>query len=374
MQVKAIEPGSCQIQQGASVFELRIETPLPPPNHDWTLPAALPLAMEMGCDVQFEPVISPLLLQSVPTIQEIFTAFTSNKWKHVAVTAQRGPVNSQRNENVGLFFSGGVDSLYSLIKNQDSITHLVLVQGFDIRLDQTELFSLAEAAAQKMAAEFGKQLIVVRTNVRDVSNRYADWGMYHGAALAMAGHALSSVLGKCIIAATYTYAHLPCRGSHPLLDPLWSSERMSFVHDGLEANRMQKLALIAGNEAALSTLRVCWSSEQEYNCGHCEKCLRTMTALLAIGMLDACPTLPHRVDPALIRRIVLNGDPIVFSLWEQFEFEAGLPLEVRKAVSHVLTNYRLGLWPMTGVRSGFKRIKSYMRSAYRLTRAVLPGS
>jgi hypothetical protein len=374
MQVKAIEPGSCHIQQSASVFELRIETPLPPPNHDWILPAALPLAMAMGCEVQFEPAISPLLLQTVPTIQQIFTAFTGNKWKRVAVGAQPGLVGSRSNDNVGLFFSGGVDSLYSLIKNRDAITHLVLVHGFDIRLDQTELFSLAEAAARQTAAEFGKQLIVVRTNVRDVSNRYADWGMYHGAALAMVGHALSSVLGTCIVAATYTYANMPCRGSHPLLDPLWSSETMSFVHDGLEANRMQKLALIAGNEAALSTLRVCWSSEQEYNCGHCEKCLRTMIALLALGKLDACPTLPHRIDPALIRRIVLNGDSIVFSLWEGFEFETGLPPEVRKAVAHVLANYRLGLWPMTGVSSGFKRIKSYIRSGYSLTRGLLLGS
>jgi hypothetical protein len=374
MLVKAIGPGSCQIQQDASVFELRIETPLPSANNDWTLPAALPLAMAMGCDVQFEPVISPLLLRSVPTIQQIFTALTSGQWKRVAVGAEPGPVNRPCHENVGLFFSGGVDSLYALIKNRDSITHLVLVQGFDIRLDQTELFTLAEAAARETAAEFGKQLIVVRTNVRDFSNRYAGWGMYHGAALAMVGHALSSVLGRCIVAATDTYAHMPCRGSHPLLDPLWSSEAMSFVHDGLEANRMQKLAVIAGSEAALSSLRVCWSSEREYNCGHCEKCLRTMTALLALGKLEACPTLPHRVDPALIRRIVLNGDPIVFALWEGFEFEAGLPPEVRKAVSHILTNYRLGLWPMTGVRSGFKRMKSYIRGAYRLTRAVLPGS
>jgi hypothetical protein len=328
--------------------------------------------MALGYEVRFEPSISPLMLQSVPTIQSIFTAFTSDKWKQVAVTAQPGPASGQHNQNVGLFFSGGVDSLYSLIKNQDSITHLVLVHGFDIRLDQTELLTLAKEAAWKMAAEFGKQLIVVRTNVRDFSNRYADWGMYHGAALAMAGLALAPLLGKCIIAATYTYADLPHRGSHPLLDPLWSSETTRFVHDGLEANRMQKLALIAGNEAAMSILRVCWSSEREYNCGHCEKCLRTMTALLAIGKLDACPTLPHRVDPALIRRIVLNGDPIVAELWMEFENETNLPPKVRKAIARILSNYRLELWPITGVRSGLKRIKSYVRNVYRLSRAMLP--
>jgi hypothetical protein len=373
MLVKALERGACAFHHDASVFELRVETPIPPANNDWTLPAALPLAMALGCEVQFEPSISPLLLQSVLTIQNIFTAFTSNRWKRVDVAAQPGPASAQRNQNVGLFFSGGVDSLYSLIKNQDSITHLVLVHGFDIRLHQTELFSLTEKAAQRVAAHFGKELIVVRTNLRDFSNPHADWGMYHGAALAMVGLALSPVLGKCIIASTNTYNDLPSRGSHPLLDPLWSSEAMSFVHDGLEANRIQKLALIAGNEAAMSVLRVCWSSEREYNCGRCEKCLRTMAALLALGKLHACPTLPQRVDPALIRRVVLNSDPIVAELWMEFENEASLPPEVRKAIARILSNYRLGLWPITGVRSGFKRIKSYVRNVYRLSRAMLPG-
>jgi hypothetical protein len=373
MLVKALEPGSCEIRHDGLVIELRVETPVPPANNDWTLPAALPLAMALGCEVQFEHSISPLMLESVPTIQNIFTAFTNSKWKRVNVTANPSPASGQPNQNVGLFFSGGVDSLYSLIKNQDSITHLVLVHGFDIRLDQTELFSLTEGAARRVAKHFDKELIIVRTNLRDFSNPYADWGMYHGAALAMAGLALAPLLGKCIIAATYCYPELQRRGSHPLLDPLWSSETMRFVHDGLEASRTQKLAMLAGNEVAMSVLRVCWSTEEEYNCGHCEKCLRTMTALLALGKLDACPTLPHRVEPSLIRRVVLNGDPIVAELWVKFENETGLPPEVRKAIARILSNYRLELWPITGVRSGFKRIKSYLRNVYRLSRAMLPG-
>jgi len=57
----------------------------------------------------------------------------------------------------------------------------------------------------------------------------------------------------------------------------------------------------------------------------------------------------------------------------EFENEASLPPEVRKAIARILSNYRLGLWPITGVRSGFKRIKSYVRNVYRLSRAMLPG-
>ncbi len=284
------------------------------------------------------------------------------------VRARSDAGSVHRAEGVGLFFSGGVDSLYSLLKNQDSVSHLVLVQGFDIGLTQNELFSLAQASAQKVAADFGKELIVVRTNIRDFSDRYAAWGMYHGAALAMVGHALSSLVGECIIGSSHPYADLHPWGSHPLLDPLWSSESVSFLHDGLEANRLQKLALIAKSDVALKALRVCWESEREHNCGRCEKCLRTMAALLALGRLGACPTLPHKVAPALIRRIQLNDDSALH--WRELENETGLPPEIRSAISRILSNYRLGLTPVTGIRSGLKRAKSYLRNVTQLTKAV----
>ena len=51
-----------------------------------------------------------------------------------------------------------------------------------------------------------------------------------------------------------TYAHLGPLGSHPLLDPLWSSEDVELVHDGCEATRLDKLALrgVGGRGAPLA--------------------------------------------------------------------------------------------------------------------------
>lgn len=372
MLVRAVESSACEISAGDSKFLLRVEVPAPPPNHNWVLPAALPAAMASGSALEIEPFISPRLLQAVPEIQDILAAWTSGNLKRVEVRARSDAGSVDRAEGVGLFFSGGADSLYSLLKNRESVSHLILVQGFDVRLAQNELFSLAQASAQKIAAEFGKQLIVVRSNVRDFSDQYVDWGMYYGAALAMVGHALSSLVGKCIIGSGRSYADLRPWGSHPLLDPLWSSESVSFSHDGLEASRLQKLALIATNDAALRILRVCWESDREYNCGRCEKCLRTMTELLALGRLAECPTLPHEVDSSLIRSIELIETTALY--WRELENETGLAPEIRRAISYIVSNYRLGLTPMTGVPSGLKRIKSYLRNVTRLTKAVLPGA
>ena len=62
-------------------------------------------------------------------------------------------------------------------------------------------------------------------------------------------------------------------GSHPLLDPLWSTETLAFVHDGCEANRMEKVRRIAESPLLLEGLRVCVDDRgpDVYNCGSCWK-------------------------------------------------------------------------------------------------------
>lgn len=131
----------------------------------------------------------------------------------------------------------------------------------------------------------------METNLREFSDRYVNWYLYHGAALAAVGLLLSSRFRKMFIAASRTYADLIPIGSHPLLDPLWSTETLEFVHDGCEATRIEKAAAIASDNIALKHLRVCWENRSgAYNCGQCEKCLRTMACLRTIGVLQRCST------------------------------------------------------------------------------------
>jgi hypothetical protein len=103
-------------------------------------------------------------------------------------------------------------------------------------------------------------------------------------------------------------------GNHPLLDPCWSSEALEFVHDGLEATRIEKVRLIAQDERALGWLRVCVRpTEDSLNCGRCEKCLRTMINLHAVGALERCPMFPSKIEPRRIARLdVVNVNHQVF--------------------------------------------------------------
>ena len=54
--------------------------------------------------------------------------------------------------------------------------------------------------------------------------------------------------------------------------------RLGRIHDGAEARRCDKLRRLAESAPALKGLRVCWQ-DAGFNCGRCEKCLRTMIAL-----------------------------------------------------------------------------------------------
>src|SRR5262249_41756622 len=152
--------------------------------------------------------------------------------------------------------------------------------------DDDALGAMVLDGVRHAAAELGLPLVEVRTDVRAFSDRFSRWDHYHGAALATVAHLLAPYFSRVFVPATQTYAFLAPLGSHPLLDPLWSSEDVELVHDGLEAPRLDKLAVVASEPAARHWLRVCWENRNgAYNCGRCEKCLRTMVALDALGEL-----------------------------------------------------------------------------------------
>lgn len=216
---------------------------------------------------------------------------------------------------VGCFFSGGVDSFYSALTRLDEITHLIFVAGFDIELSNESLTDRAVAAARGAAKALGKEFIEVRTNLRELGEDVLDWGtQYHGAALAAVGLALANVLGKVIILSSYHREELFPWGSHPELDYLWSSSRVVFEHDGVDVTRPQKVAEIARHQVALDHLRVCWENrDNEFNCGRCEKCLRTMVNLRSVGALARCRTLPTALRASDVRHLRLSRGGVLFA-------------------------------------------------------------
>jgi hypothetical protein len=212
-------------------------------------------------------------------------------------------------DRTGAFFSGGVDSFYTLLKprpyGEGVPSHLIIVHGFDVPIEDRTRFARVRRSVERVAAETGRECIIVGTNLRRWSDVIiVSWEEYIASALASVAHACHGFFGRMLIASTLAYDELGPEGTHPLSDHWWSSDVCEIVHDGAEARRARKIALITSHPVALAHLRVCWQLDTPaYNCGRCEKCLRTMIGLHIAQALDRAASFPGRIDTAAVRRI-----------------------------------------------------------------------
>ena len=305
------------------------------------------------------------LLESLPEIAAIYRRFVAET-RDIRFDIRQPQPTSRSSTRTAAFFSGGIDSLYVLASRMPSITDLVMVHGFDIPYRDEVSFATARANAEAVAAAYGKRLIVVRTNLREDEGAVfgqtgATWAMYHGAAIAGVAHLLG--FGRALIGSSYDYATIHPWGSHPLLDPLWSTGATAIEHVGTALRRVDKVAEIARLQPALlDDLRVCWQPNAAgANCGTCEKCLRTMANLAAVGATDLCRTLPPELSADAIRRLPLTHGAALF--WAEMEDAQRLSPAVRAAIRATLHNERFGLTPWNGtLKSGLWRLRDYGRA------------
>jgi hypothetical protein len=287
-------------------------------NGDPFIAALLVAAMRTSERLSVPGPASPRLLQALPEIQAIYAAFDRRAYRIDVDADSRGDPRPATTEprRIGLFFSLGVDSYYSLLKNRRDwpkgkiVTHLISVQGFDAidEEEDTDVVPVMLANLRRVAAETQTTLLPVQTNVRRVTAWLAPWTIVHGGAMAAVALALDGLFERVLIAASATYDVLAPWGTHPLLDPLWSSETLTVVHDGCEMDTIDKTWFNTRSDLFLDTVRVCPGYGTEYNCGRCLKCLRTMIDLWQSGHLDRCRTLPQHIDSALLIEALELGD------------------------------------------------------------------
>ncbi len=341
---------SAAIVIGKRQYEIRFrasEGPIEVAPEPFLVAALLP-AMAVGAPLRVQGPVSPRLLASLPRVQEIFATW-DRRLRQVPIHTREAVASSPPGLEVGCFFSGGVDSWYSVLKHRTEVSTLVFVHGFDIPLANTALRNTVARSLREACAALGMRLIEVETNVRELSEAYVPWEFYHGAAMASVAHVLGSRLRKIYIASSATYANLVPNGTHPILDSLWSTESTELVHDGCEATKMEKIARVAACDVALRSLRVCFENPNgEYNCGRCQKCLHTMVSLRLVGALERCPTFAGSLDLKAVARIKFT-DPIVRARIEDILHTAEIAGDqaLVRALRNCLTQrYHLGFWSL----------------------------
>lgn len=251
--------------------------------------ALLPATVQHGSRLHIDQPLDRRWLRNVQGVIDVWTG-----WWGVAprlgdhLRAPRWLVprpRGRRAGEVGLCFSLGVDSFFSLVSAPRRFDTLILCEGFDIALGDRARMDAATAAVRAVADARGLDLVVLRTNLRQHRPvKGSGWGRTHGGALAALGHACRGRLGELVISSTYHVSQDEPWGSHWDTDHGWSSALLEVSHYGERYTRHEKVAAILGDPLAKRHLRVCWENRASAgNCGECEKCCRTLLQIQVLG-------------------------------------------------------------------------------------------
>jgi hypothetical protein len=270
---------------------------LPPPLevYDFAVVAGVFLAMREGRPVHVEGPVTAELLRNLEEFQEAW-AMWRPKHRPVRITADQIVPAHQPQTRRGVFaFSGGVDGTFALLRHHGGDAGLrtarpvcaMLVQGFDLPLDNQPAFDRAHAAISEVMGALGIPLATVRTNWRELSK---DWLMEYFAGLAACLFQFRGLANVGVSGASEDYSQLIVGlGSNPATNHLLSGGGFQIHTEGGGFTRTQRVRLICDYPEIAARLRVCWEGPKTgENCGHCEKCIRTKLNFLANKREPVC--------------------------------------------------------------------------------------
>ena len=297
------------------------EPPFLPDMTDAFVVGLIASAMYLGEDIWVEGKVSTRLANGLDTYQNVLSTWWPGIFKcvdiHYECLLERR--KDLRPGGVGCTFSGGLDSYHAVMQLLPkqvkypgfSITHALMINGFEqiSDLDRRGIAQHMYSIYQSTLKEWDVNLLMVDTNMRSfrsvILERMEQVNSY-SSALASCAHALGGVFGRFGISghATYAYNQLEPDGSHPALDHHLSSDQLQIFHTGTTHSRSRKTEILAEFPHVRESLRVCFrglsfdkQTRMPINCCECEKCVRTMVALIIIGKLDQFPTFSKRRAP-----------------------------------------------------------------------------
>jgi hypothetical protein len=269
--------------------------------------AAYPLALASGEDrVAVEGSLCPRLCDDLPSFGRVLAGAGDAQPPTLDPGAGCVAPRPSDGGSVACFLSGGVDSLAMLRANHREyprdhpgrITAGVTLFGlnsFDFDggrpvAEREDAFRRYLGRLEALGEGMGVRVVPVRTNVRHLYPDFATWARVGGAA--------GTIAGGMVLAAGVRTLWFASHGNLP--DPRPTIAHQFHVHllsnAALEVHlgqggvgRFRKTAVVADWPEGRRILRSCTGyrlpEPGKINCGSCEKCVRTMLALVALGKL-----------------------------------------------------------------------------------------
>jgi hypothetical protein len=320
-------------------------------------------AMELQCDLVVDAPIDDLLFENVKKIQALLCSWYPG-YRAVVVTANSRKAKYSGDRGQAIFFSGGVDSSFSLAQASSRLSGMVTVIGADVDPAVVKEVRHLEKTVQAVATAYDLESIRVETDLRRVSDKLVGWVEYHGAVLAAIAHMLGDRFENFLVASSADESSWSRRwGSHPALDPLYGSSGLGIEHHGL-VHRLAKIERLLGEPVLMAQLRVCDYAAD--NCGTCEDCTFMLKALDVLDATDRAPT--FRAPEAGTRQLIVTGEGSKSDL-AHMRMRAmvdgnsnGLAEEIRAANRWYETKKRIfGVLPLPEIKRKLKRLKRQYR-------------
>jgi len=321
--------------------------PWPAPG-DALLATMLPPALALQEDLHIDGPVSGSLLAAareriLPVLLRFHPGFEAIEI-HAAEEVAEGDWPASAGGTVA-FFSGGLDSHYTLERNRDRITHLAFAHGFDIGLHErrvrAEILEQVRAVAQGHGLELVEIWSKVRTEViRPLARQLRRSGRVPGDFLLewqfgcqLVGYAqlLARTAGRALIAGSWDDVYEGATSSHPDLEPRWSTPHLEIELDGVAASRPEKAQHLARHAPErLPILRVCQARPRAaHNCGRCPKCIRLRMELRVAGIAPELHPFDGPLGEAELRRSFVKLDGYCWPTILRLARERGDPREIR---------------------------------------------
>lgn len=210
--------------------------------------------------------------------------------------------NNNEIKRSAVLFSGGVDAFQTLLSHISENPLLITIWGADIFVDNVNGWKHMDEHINKTSQLYGLDYYYVKSNFREYINERVldnyitmkkvglEWwhDFQHGISIISHSAPLSYVLniGTVYIASSFTYRDIgnyTC-ASDPSIDNYVRFMNTTVKHDGYELTRQMKIHNLCkyyDETKVRIPLRVCWESKDGENCCNCEKCYRTMLAIIA---------------------------------------------------------------------------------------------